>query len=368
VTGKRIAFYAPLKSPDFPIPSGDRLMARSLVQIMQNNSYTVDVVSQLRARCPDPQDEISNQLLLDDARKECALIEQRWKTAGVPAAWFCYHPYYKSPDLLGPDLCRQFNVPYITAEASFSERRSQGFWAQTQQKVVDAINLAAVNVYFTERDRLGLEKVSTGATLAKLRPFIEPLEYAPQSEIKEPLNLITVAMMREGDKFASYQSLSEALALVPDIGWCLHIVGDGPMLPEVQSLFSGFPEERLVWHGQLSVDAISDLFTQCALYIWPGWGEAYGLAYLEAQSAGLPVIAFDTAGVSEVVTSGATGQLVEAGNVRSLANAVRYLIVHAKDRLKLSENARQHVLEKHSFQKATKDLQQILQSAIECDV
>ena len=43
-----------------------------------------------------------------------------------------------------------------------------------------------------------------------------------------------------------------------------------------------------------------------ALYAWPGFGEAYGLAYLEAQAAGLPVVAQDIDGVPGVVRNGET--------------------------------------------------------------
>ena len=46
-----------------------------------------------------------------------------------------------------------------------------------------------------------------------------------------------------------------------------------------------------------------------ALYAWPGYGEAYGLAYLEAQAAGLPVVAQDMDGVPGVVRNGETAIL-----------------------------------------------------------
>jgi len=117
-------------------------ISRLFSQILRDSGFTVDVVSQLRARVANPNDVDKYQQLLDDAKAEITFIEKRWERLGPPAIWFCYHPYYKSPDLLGPYLCQTFDIPY-----------SQGFWAQTQQRVVESIDLATVNVYFTDRDR-----------------------------------------------------------------------------------------------------------------------------------------------------------------------------------------------------------------------
>ena len=62
-----------------------------------------------------------------------------------------------------------------------------------------------------------------------------------------------------------------------------------------------------------------------ALYVWPGCGEAYGLAYLEAQAAGLPVVAQDIAGVPDVVRDGETGVLTPAGDAAAFADAIATL-------------------------------------------
>ena len=45
----RIAFYAPLKSPDHPVPSGDRQMARLLVAALRHAGHDVEIASELRS-------------------------------------------------------------------------------------------------------------------------------------------------------------------------------------------------------------------------------------------------------------------------------------------------------------------------------
>jgi glycosyltransferase involved in cell wall biosynthesis len=364
VHGNKIAFYAPLKSPQHEVPSGDRLMARSIVECLQQFGYRVEIVSQLRALIRDPNDETANTTLLEHADQERERILTLWKRQGPPDCWFCYHPYYKSPDLLGPALCQEYKLPYVTAEASYSKRRNHGFWGFAQERVLDAVNGAAVNLYFTQRDKVGLREGSQSAILARLRPFIHPLECLVSTCDTEPLNLVTVAMMRSGDKWNSYVRLAAALSELSDVPWTLHIVGDGPENQKVHALFDNFSSKRVVWHGEKTPQEIAVIYAAGAIYAWPGCGEAYGLAYLEAQSAGLPVVAFDTAGVPEVVEKGYSGILTKEGDDYAYAEAIRRLLTNMEERQLMSANARQYVLEEHSFKQASDSLGKFLQQVI----
>ena len=46
----RLAFYAPLKPPDHPVPSGDRRMAQLLVQAWEKAGHQVELASRLASR------------------------------------------------------------------------------------------------------------------------------------------------------------------------------------------------------------------------------------------------------------------------------------------------------------------------------
>ncbi len=67
--------------------------------------------------------------------REISRLSTLWASKGKPDLWFCYHPYYKAPDLIGPKLASAFAIPYVTAEASYSSRRNIGVWAETQASV-----------------------------------------------------------------------------------------------------------------------------------------------------------------------------------------------------------------------------------------
>ncbi|MCY1251314.1 D-inositol-3-phosphate glycosyltransferase [compost metagenome] len=99
--------------------------------------------------------------------------------------------------------------------------------------------------------------------------------------------------------------------------------------------------------------------------MWPGCGEAYGLAYLEAQAAGLPVVAQRTAGVPEVVRDGETGLLTRDGDIGAYAAAMRDLIEDPAGRKRLGAAARRFVHEERSFPAAARRLRSIFDEFLE---
>ena len=229
-----IAFYAPLKAPDHPVPSGDRLMARLLVAALQAAGHGVTVVSALRAYRGDPQDHAGWVALQAAADAERARIAALWRGGMRPDLWFCYHPYYKAPDLLGPPLAAAFGVPMVTCEASYSQRRNVGIWAAMQAVMLEGVRGAALNLCLTGRDQAGLVAVDAGLHLAMLPPFIDTTPFGGPAT-PEPGHLVTVAMMRAGDKGDSYARLAAALRLLPvGLPWRLTVAGDGPMRFDVE--------------------------------------------------------------------------------------------------------------------------------------
>ncbi len=352
----RIAFYAPLKSPDHPVPSGDRLMARLLMEAMRHAGYTLELASRFRSYSPVADDFEAREAA---GRAEAIRIAAEWRRTGPPDVFFCYHPYYKSPDFLGPVLSREFAIPYVTAESSFSRRRAAGAWAASQAIVVEGLSRASVNICITGRDREGLEKVVAADRLAMLPAFLDAAPFL-LSRGSTPPRLVAIAMMRPGDKFESYRMLAAALKLCRDLPWTLTVVGDGPCRPEVESLFAVLPHEQIDWLGELPPEKVPAILSQGDLYVWPGFGEAYGLAYLEAQASGLPVVAQAVAGVPEVVRNGETGLLTEPGDVPAYADAIRHLLVDGPLRETMGAQARRFVLSERSLHGAAATLKSLL--------
>lgn len=339
-------------------------MARLLVQCLEEAGHQVTVISELRAFLNDSNDAPGWAALQTSAAKELERITHLWATHGRADVWFCYHSYYKAPDLIGPDLTTQFGIPYVTCETSYSSRRNIGIWADMQARALSAVNHAALNLCLTERDRLGLLAAAPDAKLVRFPPFIEskPFDAKPAPRAG---HLVCAAMMRKGDKFESYERLAATLSLLPhDRDWHLSVAGDGPIKREVHALFADFPPSRITWLGQLDRAQIASLFATGEVYVWPGCGEAYGLAYLEAQAAGLPVVAQAVAGVPEVVVDGVTGILTATGDDAASAAAIMRLLDDAVLQRRMGQAARSHVVANHSFDGAVQKLNDLLQDVM----
>lgn len=357
----RVAFYSPIKPPDHPVPSGDRLMARLLMSALELGGATVNVVSEFRSfRSEPPQDGMA--ALRAEAAMEEARITKAWERDGAPDLFFTYHPYYKAPDLIGSSLAQRFSFPYLTAEASYSRRRDAAGWHEMQAPMRVSVQQAAVNISLTERDRDGLRGNFPEARTALLAPFLDASPFLEHLPVPRAGRLVTVAMMRPGDKMDSYRMLAAALATIQNVPWTLSIIGDGQARVEVEALFAGFASGRIEWHGQLDTGEIAALLSQSSLYVWPGCGEAYGLAYLEAQAAGLPVVAQAIAGVPAVVIDGRTGVLTPPEDVDAYGQAIAVLLADEPWRLRLARGARELVSGERSIAGGSRRLMSIIEA------
>jgi glycosyltransferase involved in cell wall biosynthesis len=355
-----IAFHAPLKSPHHPVPSGDRLMARQLIAAVELAGHSATVVSDFRSFLPSADSPVGERDA--EAAEEVERISARWEATGKPDLWICYHPYYKAPDLIGPELCRRFAIPYVTIETSYSARRNLGHWAQAQDLVLEGARMAAANICLTERDLQGLEPYVPKDRLFRLAPFIQAAAYLTRTPAPQPGRLITVAMMRSGDKLSSYTALAAALQEIADLPWTLAVIGDGPARAEVEQLFSRHLAGRVEWLGQKNQDEIAALLSISSIYVWPGHGEAYGLAYLEAQAAGLPVVAESVAGVPEAVADGRSSLLTSPGDHHAYAQAIGFLLQDAQERQRLAQGARAFVATERDIAAASARLDHIITS------
>ncbi len=368
-----IAFYAPLKSPEHPVPSGDRRVARLLIKALESAGHTVELASELRAY--DGKGDRSRQLELDMAGKQEAERLICGYEAGdgiaVPDLWFTYHLYYKAPDWIGPRVAAALRIPYVTAEASHAEKRRAGPWAHNFVAVVQALEAADLNFCLTGTDQGAISRLlGSDASLRKLPPFLDQVPTVDGTERQawreallsasgfapEPPIILAVAMMRQGDKAQSYAMMAETLFGMLDKSWNLVIVGDGVAREAVVAGFSGIPDSRIHWAGEIGPDRLAPFYGGSDLYFWPACNEAYGMAFLEAQAYGLPVVAQHTRGVPDVVEHGETGLLTSLGQVDSMRQAVTRLLEDKGMRSVFSENARRFVAQERGLPGAARIL------------
>jgi glycosyltransferase involved in cell wall biosynthesis len=355
----RIAFYAPLKPPDHPVPSGDRSMARLFLRALALAGHEPFLAARLRSY--DARGDAQRQARLAAlgerlARRFCRLHRDR-----PPELWFTYHLYHKAPDWIGPRIAEALAIPYVVAEASSAAKQAAGPWAMGHRAVAEALRQAAAVVALNPADQAGvLPLLANPARWVTLGPFVDAASFeAPHRGADGPPRLIAVAMMREGDKLASYRLLGAALWRVRDLPWSLDIVGDGPARDAVAAAFAGLGD-RLCWIGQLDAHALARRLAAADLFVWPAINEAFGMALLEAQASGVPAVAGDCGGVGAIVVPGITGLLVPPGDADAFAMAVRRLIADPDERARLGAAAWRQVRREHDLPVAARRLAALL--------
>ncbi|MEO9877057.1 MAG: glycosyltransferase family 4 protein [Anderseniella sp.] len=351
-----------MKSPDDPVPSGDRTMARQLIKAVQLAGHEVELVSRLKCRLRTAG---MLESVAADARGEVDEIAARWQRHGKPDLIMTYHVYYKSPDFIGFELARRLDVPFVTVEASHAGKRDRDEWAAAQAISSAAIRHADLNICFTDRDAEGVSKLVEAERLAILPPFVDfsGLTVEPRSKhTSGPVELLAIAMMLKGNKLESFRLLAAGIRRLKSQNWQLTIVGDGTARDEVERMFDGL--DRVRFAGEMDTAGVAGYLANSDVLVWPGYREAFGLAYLEAQGAGLPVIAMRSGGVEAVVMDGQTGVLVDEGSAVQFAGAVDELIENTDTRENLGKQARAFALGERGLGPASVRLDELLQKVV----
>lgn len=359
-----IAFYAPLKSPHHPASSGDRTMARLLFMALERAGFAPDLASELRTFDGTGDAAAQERLRIESEGEADRLLDlYRACSAGLrPRLWFTYHVYYKAPDWIGPRVAERLGIPYVIAEGSRAAKRADGPWALAHRGAEAALDRASAIFVMTPVDRQALERARPSRqVLVDLPPFTDAAEWAdaPSSaprHVREPhsgLRLLTVAMMRGGDKLASYAILAEALAGLGPGEWRLDVVGDGSARAEVETLLAPFGS-RVRFHGHIGDRArLCEMYRQADVFVWPAVNEAYGMVLLEAQAFGCPVVAGAYGGVASVVRNDETGVLTSPGDAMALARAVTALRDAPERRRALAAAARRFVADERGLEQAS---------------
>lgn len=84
--------------------------------------------------------------------------------------------------------------------------------------------------------------------------------------------------------------------------------------------------------GHQSHAQIADIYDRASVYLLPSFEEGLARSGLEAMAAGLPLIITEETGLTDVMTPGRHGWVVESGNVACLVETLRNAVL-ARDRL-----------------------------------
>ena len=102
----------------------------------------------------------------------------------------------------------------------------------------------------------------------------------------------------------------------------LVIAGDGKEKDKLKQLAEAQLPQRTRFVGRVVRSDLYRYYSAADVFVFPGIRESLGLVFLEAQACGLPVVAFDNAGVPEAVNGGVTGLLTPAFDAGAFEKAI----------------------------------------------
>jgi glycosyltransferase involved in cell wall biosynthesis len=352
----RIFFYAPFKPLDHPQPSGDWVIATGLYDYLVRQGHIVQKVSSLRSRWIFWKPWLWIPLIGERKSALQQIAEFR------PQIWLTYHTYYKAPDLLGPEVCRQARLPYVVFQGSYSTKRKRD-WRTWSGYVMNRKALCAARLVISNRreDLLNLERLLPPDRLAYVAPGIHPKDFsfdqAARSALRRDWNvgeepvIISAAMFRPDVKTQGLAWVIRACGELYRRGKALYLViaGDGQEKPRLQRLAEEQLPGRIRFVGKIPRNEMYRHYSAGDIFAFPGIRESLGMVYLEAQSCGLPVVAFANGGIPEVVRDRETGFLVPLFAFEPYLLALDALLSDKGLRRKMGQAAQKYVRMAHDL-------------------
>ena len=145
---------------------------------------------------------------------------------------------------------------------------------------------------------------------------------------------------RQGDFFlvvsalVPYKKVDLVIEAFNELKLPLVIIGDGPEYRKLRRMAAN----TVCFRGWVTDEEVREAYQGCRALVFAGV-EDFGLAPVEAQACGRPVIAFGEGGVTESVQDGVTGTLFRQQSVDSLMGAVRAFQGRTFEGARLRENS-----------------------------
>jgi glycosyltransferase involved in cell wall biosynthesis len=142
----------------------------------------------------------------------------------------------------------------------------------------------------------------------------------------------------------------------------LVIVGVGNLENKLKNLAQKIGViDKVEFVGKVSYENIGKYYVIADVFCRPSLSEGLGNAFLEAMSAGVPVIATPVGGIPDFLVDGETGWFCEVKNPKSIAEKIEYILdeKNKEEVARVVKNAQKMVMEKYTWEKIAEEMKKI---------
>lgn len=191
-------------------------------------------------------------------------------------------------------------------------------------------------------------------------------------EISSPLKMLTVSRLDSREQYKGHDHVIQAMAIIknkrPEALPFYTIQGSGDDKARIERLvfYSGL-QDRVTFLDKLeSREELISLYQGHDVFVMPSrfgcwdgkWrGEGFGIVYVEAGACGVPSIAYDCGGATDIIRNGENGLLVKADEIEGLAETLIKLHDNRELIQKLGQKARETSFENFSTAAIKKELE-----------
>jgi glycosyltransferase involved in cell wall biosynthesis len=276
-------------------------------------------------------------------------------------------------------VAKKLNLPYVIFQGIYSTKRRRD-WKTQPGFYLNKHTLCAARHVFTNKkvDLLNLKRLIPENKITYIAPGLKPDDFSfdagARADLRRSLNLgdapvvFSAAMFRADVKTEGLTWVIRACGELYRRGnplW-LVIAGDGQEKDKLKKLADEHLPQRVRFVGRVPRNEMYQYYSAGDVFVFPGIRESLGMVFLEAQACGLPVVAFENAGVPEAVQDGKTGLLVPMHVLEDFVLAIERLLTNNDLRRSMGEHARAYVREAHdlnkNYQKLELAVRKIVQS------
>jgi glycosyltransferase involved in cell wall biosynthesis len=280
------------------------------------SEYVCDGVRVFRYALPcGPIPYVTEALSVLAAKKGLKKAIKRFGRPDILHAHFALSGYcaYKIKNMYGiPYIITEHNSGLINGIEKRLESISETAYANSSSLIAVGTILAEKMKRYTDRE-------------VKVVPNIIPsgFAYAPKGKLGK-FTYISVANLIERKRIdLVIRAFSEIHQQDNDTR--LMIVGDGPMLDELRKLCKELHMENAVeFTGVISNKNLPEIYNKCHCFVLPSQAETFGVVYAEAAACGLPVIATDCGGPTDIVNR-ENGIIIKKDSLADLTEAMKHM-------------------------------------------
>lgn len=369
----KISFYMPFKPFGHKNPSGDLITGMELHDFLTTNNHEVEIASTLRSRWLYLKPWQFANVVRERGRVINAL-------QNVPSdVWLSYHTYYKAPDLLGPACSSRLSTPYVIFQGIYSTKRKRSL-KTLPGFLLNRRALQAAQMVFTNKktDELNLRRLLPEERVKYIAPGLIPDQFnfdlvarralKEQWKVGEKRVVMTTAMLRPGVKTAGVLRVINSCVELRKRGHdvILVVIGDGVNRTILEEEGREKLHNNILFLGKIPRHELYRYYSAADVFAFPGIEESLGMVYLEAQSAGLPVVAFKNWGAKEAVVHNETGLLSAAEDPHTFTRYIEQLLMNRERRIQMRDAAKTHIRTHHdstvNYQAVNSTLQEVVRS------